>query len=205
MATEGAGQAVFGARHELRSIEVLAGQRCEARAKTSPLGEQPVKLVPKAIELACCVFKLEGLLIEKACEHEALVGRVREHAHEEDIALVEDGKKLAGALALLRVCRPLPHYDLHGADEGVQIQNAAAQGLRGRVKALLGEAHVLHSAPDVSGVARPRLLSNFPLKNCLERQRVLEQARDRGLAVEQDLQDLVQDGVCLESTFGDAA
>ena len=62
MATGGAGQAVFGARHELRSIEVLAGQRCEARAKTSPLGEQPVKLVPKAIELACCVFKLEGLL-----------------------------------------------------------------------------------------------------------------------------------------------
>ena len=33
----------------------------------------------------------------------------------------------------------------------------------------------------------------------------MEQARDRGLAVEQDLQDLVQDGVCLESTFGDAA
>ena len=47
-----------------------------------------MKLVPKAIELACCVFKLEGLLIEKACEHEALVGRVREHDHEEDTALI---------------------------------------------------------------------------------------------------------------------
>ena len=44
----------------------------------------------------------ESILVEKACEHEALVGRVREHAHEEDIALIEDGKKLAGALGLLR-------------------------------------------------------------------------------------------------------
>ena len=73
----------------------------------------------------------------------------------------EDGKTLAGALALLRARRPLPHHGAHRVDQGVQVQNAAAQGLRGRVNTLFGEAQALHGAPDASGCAKSRLLSNI--------------------------------------------
>ena len=75
---------------------------------------------------------------------------------------------------------------IHGVDEGAQIQSTAAQELRG---------HLLHTAPDVSGGERP-LGKAARVGN-------LEQARGRGLAGEQDLQNFMQDAVCLEGTFGD--